>query len=149
MNDCQEKYGNYRDRESRWLETVLLARRILLIECYSRYISHATKSCLLKIPNLKQNVVKNHSKRLNWYSNLQSSLNKRCYWIGTFWKTRDWSVTHFCRATLSAFATTKEKLNTQKQALFYLMCKSYVVFPFLIVELVSLIWHLLRLAYDI
>ena len=38
------------------LETVLLARRILLLECHSWYVSHMTKSCILKILNLKQNL---------------------------------------------------------------------------------------------
>ena len=56
FNDCQKYYSNYKDRESRWLETVLLARIILLIKCYSRYVSHTTKSCILKILNLKQNL---------------------------------------------------------------------------------------------
>ena len=45
-----------RDRESRWLETVLYARRILLLECYRRCVSHMAKSCISKILNLKQNV---------------------------------------------------------------------------------------------
>ena len=43
-----------RYRESRWLETALFARRILLLECYSSYTSHITKSCILKALNLKQ-----------------------------------------------------------------------------------------------
>ena len=55
LNDCQKYYSNYKDRESRCLETVLLARIILLTECYSRYVSHTTKSCILKILNLKKN----------------------------------------------------------------------------------------------
>ena len=37
LNGYQENCGNYRDRGSRRLEPVLLVRRILLIECYSRY----------------------------------------------------------------------------------------------------------------
>ena len=45
-----------RDREYRWLEAVLYARRVLLLECYRRYVSHMTKSCVLKILNLKQNI---------------------------------------------------------------------------------------------
>ena len=45
-----------RDRKSRWLETVLYARKILLLECYTRYVSHMTKNCILKILNLKENV---------------------------------------------------------------------------------------------
>ena len=44
------------DRESRWLETILYARRILLLECYRKYVSHVIKSCILKILNLKENV---------------------------------------------------------------------------------------------
>ena len=46
-----------RDRESTWLEIVLISRRILLIECYSKYVGHMAKSCILKLLNLKQNVV--------------------------------------------------------------------------------------------
>ena len=45
-----------RDRKSSWLETVLYARKILLLECYTRYVSHMNKNCILKILNLKENV---------------------------------------------------------------------------------------------
>ena len=45
-----------RDRESSRLETVPFARRIFLLECFSRYVSHMTKSFLLQFLNLKQNV---------------------------------------------------------------------------------------------
>ena len=42
-----------RDGESRWLETVLFEIKILL-ECYSRYVSHMIEIFILKIHNLKQ-----------------------------------------------------------------------------------------------
>ena len=45
-----------RDRESRWLETVLYTRRLLLLECYRMHISCMIKTCILKILTLKQNV---------------------------------------------------------------------------------------------
>ena len=51
-----EKTMAIRDRESMGLETVSFERRILLIECYRRYDNHMTKSCILQILNLKQNV---------------------------------------------------------------------------------------------
>ena len=46
-----------RDRESRWLETALLERRILLLECFGRYVSHMTKNYILEVLNVKQNAV--------------------------------------------------------------------------------------------
>ena len=42
------------DRKSRSLETVICARRILLLECHGRCFSYMTKS--LKTLNLKQTV---------------------------------------------------------------------------------------------
>ena len=47
-----------RDRESRWLETALLERRILLLECFGRYVSHMTKNYILENLNLKQSCKK-------------------------------------------------------------------------------------------
>ena len=75
----KRELGQYRDRESKLL--ILLARRILLIQCYSRYVSDTIKSCILKILRFAKN----------------------CCCVDTFWKTKHGSVTHFWQSLFFRF----------------------------------------------
>ena len=67
-----------------------------------RHFSHVTKSRIFKNLNLREKAdrnfrhafLKNRFRHVKLYSNLPSWLVRACCHIGTFWKTKDWSL-HF------------------------------------------------------
>ena len=68
----------------------------------NRHFSHVTKSRIFKILNLRKKAdrnfrrtfLKNRFRHLKLYSNTRSWLSRSCCHMGTFWKTKDWSL-HF------------------------------------------------------
>ena len=106
-----------------------------MLECYSRYVSHMTKSCIFKILNLTKSwlqplhkLQKKHIWHWNLHSNPQSWLAGSCYSKGTFLKKQRLKQQIFERPIPSDFTirefVTNEDLDRQKKVLFYLLILS-------------------------
>lgn len=114
-----------RDREPMWLEKVLLARRILLLE-QNRFVSHMTKSCILKVLTVKQDVFWNLAEVVEEPFQTPKFIFKSPQLISLklllnryLWKNQNWSNRFLTETTLLDFTisdyTTKKYANTHKQ----------------------------------